>query len=374
MKYNVVNSDVCTFPAYRPKRKFFWGAVASGIAGLFGLAGQENNSRITKEQMQLQHRLNKDEMNHSMQLQKNQQDWLMNTMYGKNVSGMKNAGLNPATANGVSPATPSGGSPSSGTSGPSATNSNLGSDMANAMLAGESMKKDLEVKDAQKGLLEAQTRETNAKAQMQEWLNNPEIRELQRKGMESQALQQYAAAKVSDATVIRIGKEVDQLSSQIGLNKANTEKVQMETAKTYTAILTDLQGLEESEQRIALLVAEQELTKEKQRTEKASQTEHFANAAYARAGVKEREQNVNESKSRVSVNEQNIRESKSRSASNYQNIKESKAREAGIKIANRAAKWRQDVNELSGDKLEQSGVMHAKRIISIFNPLDKLTD
>ena len=127
MKYNVVNIDVCTFPAYRPKRKFFWGAVASGIAGLFGLAGQENNSRITKEQMQLQHRMNKDEMNHSMQLQKNQQDWLMNTMYGKNVSGMKNAGLNPATANGVSPATPSGGSPSSGTSGPSATNSNLGS-------------------------------------------------------------------------------------------------------------------------------------------------------------------------------------------------------------------------------------------------------
>lgn len=96
-------------------------SLGSSVLGFIGGdTSQRRQQEATRENMMLQHALNKNEMNHSMQLQRAQQEWLMNTQYQKNVAGMKNAGLNPATANGVSPAVPSGGSPSTGSSGPSA--------------------------------------------------------------------------------------------------------------------------------------------------------------------------------------------------------------------------------------------------------------
>lgn len=252
MKYNVVNSDVCSFPAYRPKRKFFWGAVASGIAGLFGLAGQQNNARITKEQMQMQHRMNKDEMNHSMQLQKSQQEWMLNNMYGKNVSGMTNAGLNPATANGVSPATPSGGSPSSGTSGPSASNSNLGSDMANAMLAGENMQADLDVKKAQANLLDEQANE-------QRFKNSDVYRNLVLRGMNTSIALDIARVSETNSNVqVNTQKIAESLTyqqkmlSDIGFTDEQKKVLTQSCVESQYRCASILQEMKESEARIVL--------------------------------------------------------------------------------------------------------------------------
>lgn len=112
--------------------------AAAGVGGLLGLASGALSSHQqqvnTRENMLLQHSLNKNEMNHSMQLQKSQQEWLMDHQYAKTVAGMKNAGLNPAIANGVSPSVPSGGSPSSGGSGPSGAAANY--DIVGGMSAG----------------------------------------------------------------------------------------------------------------------------------------------------------------------------------------------------------------------------------------------
>lgn len=121
------------------------GAVGSVLGGLVNSSIQSSN---TKEQMRLQSKLNREEMAYSMGLQKDQQEWLMDNQYGKTVSGMKNAGLNPATANGVSPSVPSGGSPHSGSPGPSAGMPNI--DLVSGALAGlqiQSLAKDVEAKE-----------------------------------------------------------------------------------------------------------------------------------------------------------------------------------------------------------------------------------
>lgn len=126
------------------------------IAALAGIAtnivSQVGNSLVqhasTRSNMKKQHELNEDEMAYSQQLQRSQQEWLMNNLYGKTVSGMKNAGLNPATANGVSPAVPSGGSTSTGPSGPAAGMPNF--DLSGGALTSmqiDSMKADIESKE-----------------------------------------------------------------------------------------------------------------------------------------------------------------------------------------------------------------------------------
>lgn len=140
---------LCANP-YAPQKKCFWGAViGAGISALGSLAGNSQQHTYTKEQQRLQSKLNREEMEHSMNLQKNQQEWLMNNQYAKNVSGMQNAGLNPATANGTTPSVPSGGSPSTGSVGPAFHGSDVGAAASNGALAGmqvQSLAEDVEAK------------------------------------------------------------------------------------------------------------------------------------------------------------------------------------------------------------------------------------
>lgn len=98
-----------------------WDPIIGAVGGLFkGIVGSSMQNEYTKEQMRLQSKLNRQESAYNMGLQQANQEWLMNRQYGAEVSGMKNAGLNPATANGTAPATPALARPSSGGSGPSA--------------------------------------------------------------------------------------------------------------------------------------------------------------------------------------------------------------------------------------------------------------
>ena len=119
--------------AYRPQFKCFdplIGAAMIGVGGglINGLFGSTSQAQQTKENMRMQHKYNINEMQQSMELQRNQQEFLMNSMYGKTASGMKSAGFNPATANGTTPSVPSVGSPSTGGTAPSAPMPDFGLD------------------------------------------------------------------------------------------------------------------------------------------------------------------------------------------------------------------------------------------------------
>lgn len=341
---------------YEPKRHHILGSILGGlIGGAFGLAGNAQQAGYTKEQMRLQSKLNKDEMSHSAGLQRNQQEWMMNNMYGKMTSGMKNAGLNPATANGTTPATPAGVSLATGPSGPAAHGEGLGAAVTQGALAG----KQVEMTDAQIENIEADTekkkeesKNTAADTKIKEWESDPRILKLKERGLDSMALKTYAEADVAKETVTKVAREADSIFESMQLTKEQVKKCQADTAKTYTAILTDLQSLNESEQRVALLIAEQELTKEQKRTERSKQAElsasaehHKAGAAYDRAGIVTR----------------------------HQEARESKVRAAGQAIANKAAAWRQQVLEASGSVTEQGALLGAKRIIGLFNPLDHVS-
>lgn len=123
--------------------------ITAGAGLLGGFLGNSQQAGFTKEQQKLQSRLNREEMSHSMALQKNQQEWLMNRQYGANVSGMKNAGLNPATANGTTPSVPSGGTPSTGSVGPAFHGENLGAAAMQGAMTGlqiEGARADIEAK------------------------------------------------------------------------------------------------------------------------------------------------------------------------------------------------------------------------------------
>lgn len=148
MKWLNIDRPLGSGNPYAPNAPCIWPAIIGAVGGIASAAiGSSMQSGFTKEQQKLQSRLNREEMNHSMALQRGQQEWLMNTQYGKSVSGMKNAGLNPATANGVSPATPSAGHPSTGSSGPSASMPSI--DVTGAALDGlniESLNEDIKAK------------------------------------------------------------------------------------------------------------------------------------------------------------------------------------------------------------------------------------
>lgn len=76
------------------------GAAAGGLVGLLGsIFGAESENTSTRENMMLQSQLNKGEMKYSQGLNKDYQNFLWQNQYGAQVSGMKNAGLNPASAN-----------------------------------------------------------------------------------------------------------------------------------------------------------------------------------------------------------------------------------------------------------------------------------
>lgn len=354
MKYNF--NVPLGVPIYGTPKKHWLGSLIGGlVGGAFGMAGNAQNHSYTKEQQKLQSKLNKEEMVTSQGMQNAQQDWLMNTQYGKMVSGMKNAGLNPATANGTSPATPSVGHGSSGGVGPAAHGEGLGAAVTQGALAG----KQAEMTDAQIDNIKAATdklkeesKNTAADTKIKEWEADPRILKLRERGLDSMALKTYAEADVAKETVTKVAREADSIFVSMQLTKEEVKKCQADTAKTYTAILTDLQSLTESEQRVALLIAEQELTKEQKRTERFKQSELFASAEHHKAGA---------AYDRAGI------------VTRHQEARESKVRAAGQAIANKAAEWRQKVLEVSGSVTEQGALLGAKRIIGLFNPLDHVS-
>lgn len=202
-------------------------SVVSGIANVFGgLFGSNKQGQETRENMRLQHKLNKEEMAYSSGLQRSQQEWLMNTQYGKTVAGMKNAGLNPAMANGTTPATPAAGSPSSGSSGPSAgmPDFNLGASV-DTYLRAKQVENETKVADSEAKLNEANAEKVGAEKESLDITN---------KHLEESLIEQIKATKAGrelteeqKLNVIeerrKVIKELDEIASRIRLNDANED-------------------------------------------------------------------------------------------------------------------------------------------------------
>lgn len=198
---------LCANP-YVPQKKFFWGSlIGSVVSGLFGLGGNAQQSVYTKEQQRLQSKLNREEQSHSMALQKGQQEWLNNTQYGAAVSGMKNAGLNPAMAGGGSVGAMSGGSaghPSSGAAGPAAHGEGLGSAVAQGAAVGN------EIQLSQKRL-ENETKVANAQAN----------------ALNAQATKD---SKTSQLTQLDIDSYQDRLNAELEERRSRSENYRKQSA------------------------------------------------------------------------------------------------------------------------------------------------
>lgn len=228
-------------------------AVGSAVGGLFGLIGQGIQNRQTRKNMRLQSQLNKEQMAHSMLLQRNQQNWLMNTQYGKMVSGMRNAGLNPVTANGTTPSVPSGGSPSTGPSGPSGSPlSSLGVDAVRSY-------KELKLMDAQIDNINADSdskrgdaKLKEAQAYWQQFMNSDEMRNLTFNVKLAEALNGMKDSEVKDAEIKRIVASTNEICTKAKLNQSQTENVIQSTSnlvqqlahiKASIGVLTAERGL-----------------------------------------------------------------------------------------------------------------------------------
>lgn len=239
---------------YAPARKcagFDPFSLAAPIAnGVFGFLGAAQQNKYTKQQMKLQSRLNREEMVHSSALQKDQQEWMMNNMYGKNVSGMMNAGLNPATANGVSPATPSGGSPSSGSSGPSAGMPNFG-DIGGSVRDALTFKADLDIKKAEKDnlvadkeLKESQATNTDADTVIKQWQGSPRYQQLVENGLSANAAKAWAETGLSEAETFKCMSDIQKIGKEMGLMDEQINVLQEQAAKLRSDVDVNMSQVE----------------------------------------------------------------------------------------------------------------------------------
>ena len=229
---------------YAPSEKRIYGALIGALGGIASAAiGSGMQAGFTKEQQRLQSKLNREEQVHSMALQREQQDYLQNTMYGKSVSGMKNAGFNPATANGVSPAVPSGGSPSSGASGPAAGMPNI--DLVGAMKEGELMQAQIDNINADTKQKEASATNIDADTVIKRWQGSPQYIKLVESGMSADAAKSWASANLDDKQAFKCMAEVQKIGKDMALTDAQINNLQALTAKTY-------QDIQESISRVSL--------------------------------------------------------------------------------------------------------------------------
>lgn len=228
-------------------------SLGSSVLGFIGGdTSQRRQQEATRENMMLQHALNKNEMNHSMQLQRAQQEWLMNTQYQKNVAGMKNAGLNPATANGVSPAVPSGGTPSAGSSGPSAgmADYNLQAGV-DTLLRAKQVDNETRIANAQERLLNSQKANTDADTAWKQFQNSPAYQSAMLKNINSDTLQKVWSAyksqsdiKVNDQQIVESAKRIEEISSKVGLNDAMRDNFIQSTISMVTKLPHEVSVLE----------------------------------------------------------------------------------------------------------------------------------
>ncbi len=338
----------------RPKKPWLGAAIgaAGGLASsLIGAGIQHSN---TKAQQRLQSALNKQEMSYSNSLQRDQQEWLMNTQYGKQVSGMINAGLNPATANGTTPSVPSASTPHSGASGPSAGMPDIMGSVSQGSLLGaqiDNITADTKKKESEKNRIDQQIK-------IDTWMEDPEVQSLRKSGLESEVLLTYAQADFTKEDAVRVGKQVQLMTEQLNLTKEQQKVCQQQAALYVTESLKLLQDMKESDVRIALHYAEmdlkrseRDLNRAKIGTEKASQFNLYASGEHHYSSSFEQNTKGHLNKAQES---------------------ESKLRTVGQEIANRAAKFKQEVVEASGGVTEQGSLLGAKRIISLINPLSDI--
>lgn len=239
---------------YQPLRHHILDVLGGLISGAFGLAGQAAQASYTKEQQKLQSKLNKEEMATSQGMQNAQQDWLMNTQYGKMVSGMKNAGLNPATANGTTPVTPSAGHGSSGGVGPSGPpTSSLGADIMQGVSAGAGVQNTM----ADTKLKEAQAKNLDADTSWKNFMNTPEYRKATLEGIQNSALKDWWNAKnqekgieLTDQEIVYKAQLTKNLGRQYDLTGAQINQLNAVAAESYARILEIKQNMKESEFRI----------------------------------------------------------------------------------------------------------------------------
>ena len=149
-----------------PKKLIF--GLDGLVGGAMNMAGNAQQFEYDKYLKKMQSKLNREEMEHSMGLQKSQQEWLMNTQYNKQVSGMKNAGLNPAMANGGSVGGISGssGTPTTGSagSGMSGGNFDYGSTVMGLSQNERRLENESKIANAQADALSAQAEKDRKQA------------------------------------------------------------------------------------------------------------------------------------------------------------------------------------------------------------------
>ena len=279
MKWLNIDRPLGSGNPYAPNAPCIWPAIIGAVGGIASAAiGSAMQSGFTKEQQRLQSKLNREEQAYSMSLQRGQQEWLMNRQYGAAVSGMKNAGLNPAMEGGGSVgAAPAAGHPSSGASGPSAG-------MPNVDLLGAA--KSLELMQAQKENIEADTRQKEANTSnidadtvIKRWQGSPQYIKLMENGMSADAAKSWASANLDDAQAFKSMAEVQKIGKEMALTDVQINNLQALTAKTY-------QDIQESISRVSLNKVEEyfKLT---------GAAKNLADAAKSRADAAEAHERIN---------------------------------------------------------------------------------
>ena len=273
MKFETLGDGVPNVP--RVKR--IWGFLGGVAGGLLSLLGQNRQSGFTKEQQRLQSKLNREEMTYSSSLQRGQQDYMMNTMYGKTASGMKNAGLNPAgDAGGVAGMSTPGVNPSSGASGPSAGMP----DVAGSAASLANVAADINLKKSQAGLADAQ-------ADDQRFKNSPIYRSLILKGMDQSIALDVSRVAVNNSNINlntqKVAESITQqqkMLSEIDVNDEQKKVLAQSCVESQFKCASYLQGMKESNQRICLMKAQAYA-----QTEIAKLQKHLAHQADTQASL-----------------------------------------------------------------------------------------
>lgn len=211
------------------------------LSAFIGAAGSLASGAIqqynTHANQRLQSKLNREEMAYSHQLQKSQQDWLMNVQYGKMVSGMRNAGLNPATANGTTPSVPSASSPQTGGTGPQGANPNL--DVLGDILATAQANANIDATETQSKkntaeaeYFEAKKQEVEADTENKTYENSPEQRQRRNRETDTRIENMISKTGLQDEQAITEGVKAVHELEKIGLTRNQSEHIVLQMANT----------------------------------------------------------------------------------------------------------------------------------------------
>lgn len=219
--------------------KCIWaGLAAAGASVLGNLIGGKVQSGYTKEHQRLQSKLNREEMSYSAGLQRDAQQWQANLMPGKQVSAMKNAGLNPAMDGGASLGGASGASSgaTTGGTGPAAPSSSLGSDAVASYQQGELLQAQVDNIKAQTDKLKSEKDNVDADTVIKRWQGSPRYTQLVENGLDASAANAWASANLSDKQSFKCIAEVQKIGKDMELTDSQINELQARTAETYRKI------------------------------------------------------------------------------------------------------------------------------------------